>query len=205
LREFLPSRRNRWLDLALVPIPRWSSLWRLPAPHVRSADGYGGPETALKSLRWIIEHIGLRLNEQKTHLRNTREEPFDFLGYTFGPMVSRRTEARYLGVTPSKKRVKRFRQSLRLVLRPGNQGRVEEVVAEVNRRLVGWANYFSVGTLGDVYRSLDEYSCMLLRDFLVRRHKVPERGSRRFGISGSGQISDCCNCTSVSMWRPRMP
>jgi RNA-directed DNA polymerase len=140
-----------------------------------------GAETALKSLRWIVERLGLRLNEQKTHLRHANEESFDFLGYTFGPMVSRRTGGRYLGMTPSKKRVKRFKQSLRAVLRPGNQGRSGEVVAEVNRRLVGWANYFSVGTLGDVYRSLDEYTCMLLRRFLVRRHKVPGRGTRRFG------------------------
>jgi RNA-directed DNA polymerase len=66
-----------------------------------------GAETALKSLRWIVERIGLRLNEQKTHVRCAREESFDFLGYTFGPMVSRRTGGRYLGVTPSKKRVKR--------------------------------------------------------------------------------------------------
>lgn len=140
-----------------------------------------GAETALKSLRWIVERLGLRLSEQKTHLRHARKESFDFLGYTFGPMVSRRTGGTYLGVTPSKKRVKRFKQSLRTVLRPGNQGRSGEVVAEVNRRLVGWANYFSVGTLGDVYRSLDEYTCMLLRRFLVRRHKVPGRGTRRFG------------------------
>jgi RNA-directed DNA polymerase len=139
-----------------------------------------GAETALKSLRWIVERIGLRLNEQKTHLRNAREEPFDFLGYTFGPMWSRRSGARYLGVTPSKKRVKRFRQSLRLVLHPGNQSRAEEVVAQVNRRLVGWANYFSVGTLSGVYRAVDHYTCTLLRSFLVRRHKVSGRGTRRF-------------------------
>jgi RNA-directed DNA polymerase len=139
-----------------------------------------GAETALKSLRWIVERLGLRLNEQKTHLRNAREEQFDFLGYTFGQMVSRRTGVRYLGVTPSKKRVKRFRQSLRLVLHPGNQSRAEEVVAQVNRRLVGWANYFRVGTLSGAYRAVDHYTCTLLRSFLVRRHKVPGRGTRRF-------------------------
>lgn len=139
-----------------------------------------GAETALKSLRWIVERLGLRLNEQKTHLRNAHEEQFDFLGYTFGPMVSRRSGARYLGVMPSKKRVKRFRQSLRLVLRPGNQSPAEEVVAQVNRRLVGWANYFCVGTLSGAYRAVDHHTCMLLRGFLVRRHKVPGRGTRRF-------------------------
>ena len=139
-----------------------------------------GAETALKSLRWIVERLGLRLNEQKTHLRNAREEQFDFLGYTFGPMVSRRSGVRYLGVMPSKKRVKRFRQSLRLVLHPGNQSRAEEVVAQVNRRLVGWANYFCVGTLSGAYRAVEHYTCMLLRRFLVRRHKVSGRGTRCF-------------------------
>jgi RNA-directed DNA polymerase len=140
-----------------------------------------GAESALKALRWIVDRLGLRLNEQKTDLRHAREESFDFLGYTFGPMVSRRTGGRYLGVTPSKKRVKRFKQKLREVLKPGNQGRIQDVVAAVNRRVVGWGNYFSVGTRSDVYRSLDEYTCMLLRKFLVRRHKVSGRGTRRFG------------------------
>jgi RNA-directed DNA polymerase len=140
-----------------------------------------GAESALKSLRWIVERLGLRLNEEKTHLRHAKEESFDFLGYTFGPMVSRRTGAGYLGMTPSKKRVKRFKQKLRGVLRPGNQRRIQHVVAALNRKLVGWKNHFSVGTRAGVYRSLDEYACMLLRKFLVRRHKVPGRGTRRFG------------------------
>lgn len=139
-----------------------------------------GAETALRALRWIVERLGLRLNEQKTDLRNAREESLDFLGYTFGPIVSRRTGKRYLGVTPSKKRVKRFKRALKQVLRPGNQGAAEEVVSQVNRRLIGWANYFCIGTLSRTYRNLDEYTCMLLRKFLVRRHKVPGRGTRRF-------------------------
>lgn len=160
-----------------------------------------GAETALKALRRIVERLGLRLNEEKTHLRYAKEESFDFLGYTFGPMVSRRTGVGYLGVTPSKKRVKRFRQSLRAALRPGNQRPIGEVVAEVNRRLVGWANYFSVGTTSRVYRTMDEYTGMLLRKFLVRRHKVSGRGTLRFSepvlrtrlglvqLSGRGQVA----------------
>jgi RNA-directed DNA polymerase len=139
-----------------------------------------GAESALKSLRWIIGRLGLTLNDEKTHLRHARTEPFDFLGYTFGPMVSRRNGKTYLGVSPSKKRVKRFRQSLRAVLRPGNQSQIVEVVAEVNRRLTGWANYFQLGVTSRVYRAMDEYTGMLLRRFLVRRHKVPGRGTRRF-------------------------
>ena len=86
----------------------------------------------------------------------------------------------YLGVAPSKKRVKRFKRSLRAVLRAGNHAPVAEVVDEVNRKLRGWAQYFSIGTLEPAYRTVDRYTEDLLRKFLVRRHKVPGRGTRPF-------------------------
>ncbi|MBI4520326.1 MAG: hypothetical protein HY701_05790 [Gemmatimonadetes bacterium] len=47
-------------------------------------------------------------------------------------------------------------------------------------KLKGWGQYFSIGTLEPSYRRVDRYSSELLRKFLVRRHKVPGRGTRRF-------------------------
>ena len=140
----------------------------------------GEAEAALSWLRWITERLGLSLNEAKTCVRDARQESFDFLGYTFGPMVYRRTGQTYLGVAPSKKRVKRFKQALRTVLHAGNHAPLEEVVAAVNRKLRGWGQYFSIGTLEPTYRTLDRYTLDLLRKFLVRRHKVPGRGTRQF-------------------------
>lgn len=140
----------------------------------------GGAEAALSWLQWITEKLGLRLNEAKTCVRDARRESFDFLGYTFGPMVYRRTGRTYLGVAPSKQRVKRCKQSLRTVLHAGNHAPLGEVLEEVNRKLQGWGQYFSVGTLEPAYRTLDCYSSALLRKFLVRRHKVPGRGTRPF-------------------------
>jgi RNA-directed DNA polymerase len=137
-------------------------------------------EEALEALRWVVERLGLSLNEAKTCIRNARQESFDFLGYTFGPLVYRRTGDVYLGVAPSKKRVKRFKQSLRTVLSAGNHAPLHEVLVAVNRKLRGWAAYFSVGTLEPAYRVVDRYTADLLRKFLVRRHKVPGRGTRRF-------------------------
>jgi RNA-directed DNA polymerase len=139
-----------------------------------------GADEALSALRWVVERIGLRLNETKTCIRNARRESFDFLGYTFGPMMYRQTGSTYLGVAPSKKRVKRFKQSLRTVLHAGNHAPLDEVVSEVNRKLRGWSAYFSIGTLEPAYRVVDRYTADLLRKFLVRRHKVPGRGTRRF-------------------------
>jgi len=140
----------------------------------------GGAQSALTWLKWIIDRLGLSLNETKTCVRDAGRESFDFLGYTFGPMVYRRTGQAYLGVAPSKKRVKRFKKSLRAVLHAGNHTPLAEVVREVNRKLLGWAQYFSIGTLEPTYRSVDRYTEALLRKFLVQRHKVPGRGTRPF-------------------------
>jgi RNA-directed DNA polymerase len=140
----------------------------------------GRADLALLWLREIVERLGLRLNETKTQIRDARRESFDFLGYTFGPKVSRRTGGKYLGVAPSKRAVRRMKRSLRKVLRPGNQAPRTVIVAEMNRKLVGWANYFKIGTLQRTYRVIDDYALDQLRQFLVRRHKVPGRGTRRF-------------------------
>jgi RNA-directed DNA polymerase len=137
-------------------------------------------EDALAWLKWITGKLGLGLNEAKTRVCDAERETFDFLGYTFGPMVFRRTGKTYVGAAPSKKRVKRFKRSLRAELHAGNHAPLEEVVAAVNRKLLGWSRYFSVGTLEPAYRTVDRYTEVLFRRFLVRRHKVPGRGTRSF-------------------------
>jgi len=140
------------------------------------------PEVALEWLRWITERLGLRLNEAKTCVRDARRESFDFLGYTFGPKVYKWTGRKYIGVAPSKKRVKRIKQSIRAVLHPGNHAPAGTVVKAVNRKLQGWGEYFSIGTLDPSYTAVDTYTRLLLRQFMVRRHKVPGRGTRRFSF-----------------------
>ena len=177
--------------LANIYIHRLLKAWKgfdlerqLGARIVNYADDLvilcrGEGEQALVWLRWIVERLGLKLNEEKTCVRNARGEHFDFLGYTFGPQVSWKGE-RYVGFAPSKKRVKRFKESLRGVLHPGNHAPVDEVVGALNRKLRGWKAYFRLGARAPAYRSIDTYTRDRLRQFLVRRHKTPGRGVRRF-------------------------
>jgi len=94
-------------------------------------------------------------------------------------MFLRRTGKTYVGVAPSKKRVKRFKNALRSELETGNHAPLEEVVASVNRKLLGWSQYFSVGTLEPAYKTVDRYTEVLLRRFLVRRHSSPGGGPGR--------------------------
>ena len=137
-------------------------------------------EAARLWTRWAMENIGLTLNERKTRICNARQEPFDFLGYTFGPERYRRDGHWYLSAKPSKQSVQRLKAGLRQHLRHGIIAPWPEVTDRLNRRLRGWAAYFSYGTRYMAYRAIDNYVMHAVQDFLQRRHKVPSRGTRRF-------------------------
>jgi RNA-directed DNA polymerase len=47
----------------------------------------GKAEEARKWTQAVMTRLGLTLNEQKTCTRNAKQESFDFLGYTFGPLL----------------------------------------------------------------------------------------------------------------------
>ena len=107
-------------------------------------------------------------------------QPFDFLGYTCGPCYAAKSSAVYLGAKPSKRRIKRLYGKIREQLNRGNNDPSQDVVAAVNRILVGWSQYFSYGTLSKAYRTVDYLTRNRLRWWLCRRHKVKGRGTRQF-------------------------
>ena len=51
---------------------------------------------------------------------------------------------------------------------------------QLNSVLRGWSHYFGYGTRLPAYRAVDNYVYERVRHFLVRRHKVPSRGTTRF-------------------------
>jgi RNA-directed DNA polymerase len=135
---------------------------------------------ALAWTRQVMTRLGLALNEAKTAVRDARREPFDFLGYTFGPHRYRKDGHWYLGASPSKKSVLRLKAKVSGLVVPGNMGTWPEVRDRLNRLLRGWATYFSHGTRMPAYRAVDNHVYDQVRHFLVRRHKVPTRGTNRF-------------------------
>jgi RNA-directed DNA polymerase len=178
--------------LANIYMHRFLRAWRergkdqqYQAHVINYADDFvilsrGHAAEALAWTRWAMTHLGLTLNETKTCLRTARREPFDFLGYTFGPDCYRKTGQTYLAAKPSKRSVQRLKRAVRAHLRPGNQGRWADVSDRLNRTLRGWANYFSYGSRVAAYRAVDNYVYTSVRQFLRRRHNVPTRGTRRF-------------------------
>jgi RNA-directed DNA polymerase len=179
--------------LANIYMHRFLKAWRkqgkgieFRARVVNYADDFviltrGHAKAALEWTRHVITKIGLSLNEQKTSIRDGRREPFHFLGYTFGPMTSRRTGRRYLGAAPSAKARTKLREAVRKVLHRGNVAPWTEVVRKLNQVLRGWENYFSYGSVGRSYEAVNWMVLERTRNMLRRRHRVAaSRAWRRF-------------------------
>jgi RNA-directed DNA polymerase len=105
--------------------------------------------------------MGLNLNREKTRIIDLREEgaSLDFLGYTFRYYKDLRGRPiKYLNMSPSKKSLKKEREALRrmtgkeMCFKP-----ISVLIAELNRHLKGWANYFSKGYPRMAYRQINRY------------------------------------------------
>jgi len=160
---------------------------QLQARIVSYADDFvilsrGHAKEALGWARGVLGRMGLTLNEQKTSIRNARQERFDFLGYTFGPHFSRRTGRQYIGCSPSKKSVNRIKEKVGEHLTPSNVTPWEDVRDQLNQKLRGWKAYFGLGSPTKAHEVLDEHVEERVRHFLKRRHKVSSQGTRQFSM-----------------------
>lgn len=181
--------------LANIYVRRFLNAWEerdhehtLRAHIVNYADDLvilcrGTAECALAEARAILTRIGLTVNEQKTRVCQVWKQPFDFLGYSFGPCYAVGTGRPYLGARPSAKGLAGLRETLRdMTGRATLTQSVTELIGDMNRVLQGWANYFSYGTLSKAYRAVDAYAAQCVRTWLLCKHK--ERGP------GTGQYPD---------------
>jgi len=158
---------------------------KLKAQVVNYADDFvilcrGTAQKARSAAEQIVTGMKLRMNQEKTQVVDALQKPFDFLGYTLGPCFAIGSSAIYLGAKPSIRRIQRLYGKVREQLNRGNNDPLEDVVAAVNRMLVGWSQYFSYGTLSKAYRTVDYLTRKRLRWWLCRRHKVKGRGTRQF-------------------------
>ncbi len=140
---------------------------------------------AAEALAWtdrVMTRLGLTLNRTKTRLCDARSERFDFLGYSFGPHCHRQQGRWFIGASPSNKSVQRLKDKVGDILVPGNKGPWGEVRGTLNRLLRGWCGYFSPGTHYVTDRVVEAHLYDRVRNFLVRRHKMPARSIGPFSM-----------------------
>ena len=140
-----------------------------------------GAEQALSMMRRMMSKMKLTMNEAKTRICKLPEEKFDFLGYTFGRCYSPKTGRAYLGTVPAQKRIQRIRGEIHATtLHTRTSLETAVIVAQLNRMLVGWSNYFCLGPVSKAYRAVDQYAKMRLRLWLRTKHKVLGRANEVF-------------------------
>lgn len=170
----------------------WETLGhgsRLDAKLVNYADDFviccrGKGADAMASMRTMMAKLKLTVNEKKTRLCRLPEETFDFLGYTIGRCYSPQTGRCYLGTYPSDKKVRKMVATIRTLTARKTTGRdPEELVGQLNRKIVGWANYFRLGPVSSAYDIVNRHVCQRLRRWLCRKYRVVGAGLKRFSDS----------------------
>jgi RNA-directed DNA polymerase len=117
---------------------------------------------ALTRVRHWTEAAGLRLHPEKTQLVDLQQPGgFDFLGYHF--------ERHYR--LPRTTSLKKLKDAVRQKTRRTNGRSLAVIIADVNRTLTGWFQYFqhSHGSFQD----LDAWTRSRLRSILGKRHRIP--------------------------------
>jgi len=138
-------------------------------------------DEALRLMRSMMSRLKLTVNDSKTRVCRLPEEKFDFLGYTFGRCYSPKTGRAYWGTTPSKQRVQRLCKTIsEMTRRSQTQQDAETLVAALNRKINGWANYFCLGPVSQAYRAVEQHTCRRFRQWLCVKHKEQGRGNTRF-------------------------
>jgi RNA-directed DNA polymerase len=120
---------------------------------------------ALEMVREWTAARGLTLHPTKTKIVHVDEEGFEFLGYRF--IKHRRF--------PRQKSMRRFRESIRKKTKRANGRCLFAIVADVNRTLRGWFEYFK-HSWRTTFRDVDGWIRMRLRSILRRRARRKGRG-----------------------------
>jgi RNA-directed DNA polymerase len=168
------------------------------AKLVRYADDfvvlarYQGPKLRAWIEQTLEGWLGLVINRGKTRVVNLNAEDatLDFLGYRFRyerDLYGGRH--RYLNLEPSVKSLARERDKLRQMTGPSMCFKpIRVLIAEINRHLEGWRDYFQLGYPRRAFRKIDR----LVRERLIRH--LRRRSQRPFrppeGTTWYRQLAD---------------
>lgn len=122
---------------------------------------------ALQLVQSWVHEAQLTLHPEKTRIVDVRETSFDFLGYKF--LKHRRF--------PRKKSLAKFKETLRAKTPRTSGHSLSWIIADVNRSLRGWFEYFKHSG-SNAFPSLDGWLRRRLRSMLRKRagNRGPSRG-----------------------------
>ena len=122
-------------------------------------------ERVLESVKKYLEKkLKLRVNPKKSKVE--RANRVKFLGFSF---FKRKGEVL---VRIANRAKERFMEKVRNLTKRTRSGKLEDIVSELNRYLVGWIAYYRLADTPSVYKELDEWIRRRLRQMLWKRWKL---------------------------------
>lgn len=122
--------------------------------------------TSVKS--FLTEKLSLKVNEHKSSV--DRPWRLKFLGFSF-------YKRKGVRVRVANKALDRFRARVRRLTKRTRQGKLAQVIQEVNQYTMGWIGYFRLSDARSVFEELDEWIRRRLRQLVWKRWK---RGKTRW-------------------------
>jgi RNA-directed DNA polymerase len=131
-------------------------------------------ETQIKPLiRVFLAERGLELSDEKTRITHI-SEGFDFLGQTIRK-YNVGTPKEKLLIKPAKKNVKAFLKVIRETIYLHRTAKQETVIARLNPKITGWANYHRHVVAKDTFFKVDHAIWRALWCWARRRHPNKSR------------------------------
>ena len=125
---------------------------------------------ALEAIKWVMARLKLTLHPTKTRIVDMGEKGFDFLGFHFHKLKSKKSGKLLPYIWPSQKAIKAVREKIRqITARKRLSNPLGEVVKYLNRVIRGWRNYFRIGNSTKKLQDLDRYVQQRLRQWMRSR------------------------------------
>lgn len=153
-----------------VAVFRYADDFIVLAPSKEILEQY-----VISKVRSFLATVGLSLNDAKTRVVNI-SEGVEFLGFCFRRFYRRNGEIKKFTFYPSRARLDRFMDKLTEYVKLTWNKDVREIIAGMNRRIVGVCNYFRWSDAHDAFSYLDTRIVDLVLRWARYRHKG--RGKR---------------------------
>jgi group II intron reverse transcriptase/maturase len=160
----------------------WAERYSLLGKLIRYADDFviicrtrKDAETALQTVKQIMDILKLTLHPTKTRVVDMGQDGFDFLGFHFHKKKSKKSNKLLPYNWPALKAMKAVRSKIHLIterMRLSNP--LSEVIKFLNRVIRGWRNYFRIGNCTLKFQQLDRYVRYRLEQWV--RSKQGSRG-----------------------------
>lgn len=126
----------------------------------------------------LEKELKLKVNVEKTKLTNVRDG-VSFLGFVI--------RSKYVFI--DEKRIKRFKDKVRVLTKRNSGMRIESVIKRLNLALRGWINYFKIANIKELTKELMQWIRRRLRMIRMvqwKSYKKMHKEMRKLGIKHSG-------------------